>query len=441
MKKTHLPGAPGKNTMIMNWKTVINTLITAVAGCSLACVFVACGHNEKCVAITKERAKHLKNDTIDADVRVKVFIENSGSMDGYVNDMTSFKTDIYSLISSTSISSKKLYYINDTIIEQPDNARQFILNLSPISFKEKGGNRGHSDIANVIETVLASTNDREVALLASDYIFSLGHSSQDVNRFLDMQKIDVTNLFEEKFKKNKGFCVVFLRSRSQFVGTYYDPQDTPYVINQKRPFYVMLAGNRNAIAKLLNATRSVTSFDDEYAEFFPMCVTYEAMSKPVKGKYQIKKHGACGDFPFHLTKCKPENKTSEFEFQIAINFSKIPLSFKYLENIANYEISDSHFEITSIKSKHTAIGAHNYTHVMNIKRKNNSKGFQNANLKIKLKNCPPKWTREGNTNEIAGAPDENSTFGLSSLIGGISGAVKSQNKTDFFTEFDVIIEK
>ena len=166
--------------------------------------------------------------------------------------------------------------------------------------------------------------------MASDYIFSLGHSSDDVNSFLEMQKIDITNMFEKKYTASKNFGVVFLRNFSRFNGTYFDPQDNPYVINQNRPFYVMLAGNRTAISKLLNATRGVTNFTDEYAEFAPITVAHEVMSKLKKGTCQIKKHGICGEFPTHLTKCKAEKRSSDFVFQMAINYSKIPLSFKYL---------------------------------------------------------------------------------------------------------------
>lgn len=114
---------------------IVSSLIAAIAGfVLLICNLVSSGHNEKCVAMTKEKEMHLKNDTADANINLKVFIENSGSMDGYVNGMTTFKTDLYSLISSSAIKTLKLYYINDTTLMQPNNARAFVLNLSPSDF-------------------------------------------------------------------------------------------------------------------------------------------------------------------------------------------------------------------------------------------------------------------------------------------------------------------
>lgn len=419
---------------------IVSSLIAAIAGfVLLICNLESSGHNEKCVAMTKEKEMHLKNDTADANINLKVFIENSGSMDGYVNGMTTFKTDLYSLISSSAIKTLKLYYINDTTLMQPNNARAFVLNLSPSDFKEKGGNRGYTDIANVIQTVLASTKENEVALLASDYIFSLGHSSDDVNSFLEMQKIDITNMFEKKYTASKNFGVVFLRNFSRFNGTYFDPQDNPYVINQNRPFYVMLAGNRTAISKLLNATRGVTNFTDEYAEFAPITVAHEVMSKLKKGTCQIKKHGICGEFPTHLTKCKAEKRSSDFVFQMAINYSKIPLSFKYLEDPANYSISDKNYKILSVEKADATIGKHPYTHVMTIKK---IKGdIRNTNIVIKVNKTQPQWITSSNTKATQGYPDEKSTFGLFPLLSGIKGAFENQTKSDFYTKFDIIIEK
>ncbi|MDR3093329.1 MAG: hypothetical protein LBU62_01635, partial [Bacteroidales bacterium] len=86
---------------------------------------------------------------------VNVYIENSGSMDGYVKGVTEFENAVYNYLSDIMISgvsdSLNLFYINSEIIKYGSDIADFIEKLEPTTFKARGGNRGTSDIANVME--------------------------------------------------------------------------------------------------------------------------------------------------------------------------------------------------------------------------------------------------------------------------------------------------
>ena len=98
---------------------------------------------------------------------IKVYMENSGSMYGYVKGATDFENAVYSYLSdlqhanlgikSDSISSRnilELNYINSKIIKQPSDVQAFIKALEPTSFKLKGGNMGLSDMSDIIAMIL-----------------------------------------------------------------------------------------------------------------------------------------------------------------------------------------------------------------------------------------------------------------------------------------------
>lgn len=126
--------------------------------------------------------RDVKRDTATAYISpiefnpiINVYIENSGSMDGYVKGQTEFEHIVYNyLVDLQQIGIAKelnLNYINSEILPQQDDITDFIEKLEPTSFKAKGGNRGSSDIALMIKDILAESNDSVVSIFISDCIF------------------------------------------------------------------------------------------------------------------------------------------------------------------------------------------------------------------------------------------------------------------------------
>lgn len=118
------------------------------------------------------------NPTVNQPLAVNVYIENSGSMDGYVKGATEFEQAVYNYLTDIKISritdSLNLFYINSEIIPQGSDIKDFIEKLEPATFKKKGGNTGTTDISNLLKTVLNETKSDDVAILVTDGIFSPG---------------------------------------------------------------------------------------------------------------------------------------------------------------------------------------------------------------------------------------------------------------------------
>ena len=201
-----------------------------------------------------------------------VYIENSGSMDGYVNGATHFETSVYNYLSDIKISeltdSLNLFYINSRAIPFGSDIADFIEKLEPSTFRERGGDRKTSDISNILKTILNShKSDKTVSILVTDGIFSPGKYKRDekgelikdesrkpipidATEYLTNQEIGIKTSFAEHLKKHKNTAVMVYQLESKFNGKYYDKLDNPTQINEVRPFYIWIIGDKKELKKL-----------------------------------------------------------------------------------------------------------------------------------------------------------------------------------------------
>lgn len=420
--------------------------------------FYACA-GDRCQTFEKDYKKTFssvnseKQSTEDGEWRTKgipllAYIENSGSMDGYVNGVTRFKTDIYSILSNSCISDSrlKLFYINSKEIPQKTDARSFVQNLTVETFKTKGGNRTSTELASVIENVLKKADDNNVVMLASDFIFSPEKQYRaDVKNYLEMQKTDLKNTFEKFIKRDEEHknAVVFLQGSSDFDGWFYNVNDTPFDYRGKnkikRPFYILLAGNKEMIAHLLQKTASSTHFVNSYSEFSStMAVRYEVDARPSRtvGSFRMCRNGM-----HHLEKIKADSRTDRFEFKVNLDLSGIPLNDSYLSceekeeggtPCSHYRTSVKYYKVLSVKPiKDNQFG---FTHEMTIGAKDR---FPSADLNIDILK-DSSWI--DNSNDDDGQKQlQGRTFGLKPLLEGMIKAYR-QHAEDYYARIRLFLE-
>ena len=204
--------------------------------------------------------RSLKRDTATAYISsmefnpiINVYIENSGSMDGYVKGQTEFEQIVYNfLVDLKQIRIARelnLNYINSEILPQQDDIRDFIEKLEPSSFKAKGGNRGTSDIALMMKDILSEMNDSVVSVFISDCIFSPG-KGKNADEYLVNQQIGIKNYIGDYINDHPNFAVVGYRCMSQFEGLCYDKYDNKKYYKGSRPFYIWLLGGQGAINRI-----------------------------------------------------------------------------------------------------------------------------------------------------------------------------------------------
>jgi hypothetical protein len=394
------------------------------------------------------KSKSEKVDTLvtsPTKPNFNIYIENSASMDGYVNQPSDFKNGLYKLIGDIHnfnlADNIRLNFINDTICPQKANAPApdiiyFIENLKPADFKNSGCEVKNSFLPNIIYKAI-STNPKEVNILISDCIFS----SQKGNSkdFLSAAKESLRTLIKNEIDKNEISCVI-LKMNSRFYGTYYienktEKKKTEILNGQNRPYYILMFGNSPAINSLLQKIKfsNYAGFETSFYLLTPNA------NKPISKLIRTNK---IGDFEIEqpatklvINDAKVGSKSDkDFQFSIAANLEFLKMDETYLSDISNYEVPSNYKLVSVVKNEDvTNEGLNGYTHVLTIKTQDLK---QNQEVFIKLKSKLPVWV-EASSTEDDSSPNEpaqqKKTFGVKYLIEGVAAAYsdKYEGKEQF----------
>ena len=393
----------------------------------------------------------LGNESSQTEVKlpaptIKVFVENSGSMDGYVKGATDFENAVYSYLSDVqhadlgtridSLATKNilvLNYINSEVLQQKPDVREFIEALEPADFKMKGGKRGTSDMSNILDTIISQTDDDEVSIFVSDCIFSPGKkykAKDNADEYIVAQQIGIKNHIVEKLAKNPNFSIVVMRLTSQFNGIYYNKFDDRQPINNDRPFFMWLMGDKSFLNTILKKVELNQIKGKGVQNIFmisrPLTAILYNISLPQSGngKYEIAKSE---QYAIKNAKTDGRGGNSRFQVGISVNFSNILLPDEYLMNPDNYVVSNKAYGLEITKYSGPRQDLYTHTIKLNLLQPVLSKGT----VKISLKNTLPQWINDctdesGLDINAPGAMEK--TYGLSYLLGGVYDAYASDGQ-------------
>lgn len=182
---------------------------------------------------------------------LNVYIENSGSMDGYMCDGSQLKDAVYDYVSDLSrhCANVNLHYINSKPIAFKGTLEQYIKALNPAAFQRAGGNRANSDLSQMVDSVVAAVNDTTVAIFVSDCILDLPVSNS--RNFLNTCRIAIRNSVGKGRERVEGLGVEVLKLSSNFSGKYFYP-DGKYeqLDGVERPYYIWVFGDCGHLAAL-----------------------------------------------------------------------------------------------------------------------------------------------------------------------------------------------
>ena len=105
------------------------------------------------------------SNTLTDSIELKVYMENSGSMDAYMCSGSNLKDAVFDYVSDLKRNtfSCSLFYINSTVIPRPDDLDLYIKNLTPASFACSGGNRANTDLMNIFKEVMSRHESKTVS--------------------------------------------------------------------------------------------------------------------------------------------------------------------------------------------------------------------------------------------------------------------------------------
>lgn len=346
----------------------------------------------------------VKNPATEKVLNLKpnlnIFIENSGSMNGYVLNQSDFRDDLYAYVDRLSKISNEtnLYYINSQIIPIHDNIENFFANLNATSFKAAGGNHTQSDIVDMMKFMLNRSSSNTVTLFASDCILDL---KGDTKVFLNLKKTTLSSIISDYKAKHPGFGFRILCLESNYDGFLFPSDKSVVKVSGKRPYYIWIFGPNNLIGKL---TKEVP--DKIFGNHYLHSIAYSDISSVPnmvgKTKGNISNNGVV------------EIKSSNPKFDVYANFSRTLQDDKILKDKNSYDLSPF-LEIESIDKINYRESL--YSHIIHLKLRHASKASVS---KISLKkNSVPNWVDKLN-DESGDRPK--TTCGIKSLITGIKEA-------------------
>jgi len=418
------------------------------------CLLMGCRRGGSSINDTEKTGNSIDTTNIttmlppsDKKPTINLYIENSGSMDGYVTGQTAFKGAIRDLLvmlkyyyDETNI---KIFFINSDIHSTASeiDLATFAQNINTLWYV---GDRKHSKLNNIFKMVLARTDNQTISILFSDYIYSI--SGKNTAGLLNDAKSLTKDAFLSKWKKDKvPLATTIVKLESKFKGKYfpYTGDQYNFPIDMERPYYICVIGNQ----EILNDFNQKIALDSGKIEGFEN--KYMLSSEDLKGIYWSVLNSSFNNGRFkpdrelssknytHGIKDARLNRSGEnFTFAIAVDFSKIQAEDSYICNIANYKVTTDNFtvtEVSPIEQKKKEITASDWltiqedkpTHIIMLK--GNSK--QIANVAFLLKKQIPQWVYQSDTEDDTTAEKlKDTTFGLKYWVEGIAEAYEEIHK-------------
>lgn len=391
-----------------------------------------------------------------------IYIENSGSMFGYINGVTEFKDAVMNLQASINRHEEEqsVFFVNDDIYPVKTEFDEFHSYLKPSNLRKIGDTRA-SNIAKMLSLVLerAAVDDyQKTSILYSDFIFSL-RSGSDIENDLANQKYGVQTIIQNAKLKDKGISFLILKFNSKFDGTYYDVDNRKISYSNLRPYYVWVIGKVDVLRSFVNKY-DVKNFEG-YEDFTLICgdgtvTPYYSILKDShkKGNFKIVDRKSTTIKSIYSIDYNKRSGVKEFQFGVGINCDELGLPESYIKDKSNYLI-ESEFgddirvaDVIEVNKKDIGqvdqrkyIGSSN--HVIILSTEKVSTGKQKLN--IVLKDRLPQWVGTSSTTNDRGVQPGDSydkTFGFEYLIEGIAEAYKPiDNAEKAYFNLDLEIER
>jgi hypothetical protein len=387
--------------------------------------------------------------------KINFYFENSGSMDGYLNG-DNFRQSIGKILRKIEDENLHSYFVNTK--EYKVNKILDKIRGGASQIKTKG--TGNSDHKFIFTNAIKNSSNNNLSIVITDGIYSM----KDGN-IADVE-VDIQDAFEDALKINEIETVV-LKMTSNFKGTYYSetckPGHKAITINQIRPYYIFLFGNKDVINKALKeiVVLNDLSGQEEQARFMiakDLYINYTVLTQGEEKQGSFKQTNKSwvvkeiGDAEKFSEKGVPL-KDSYLQFGIAVDYSKRAIPKSYLENKSNYSREgNTGYSIEEIKKvddldktskSYKRINAQNkkgkfkYTHIIVVKAKEKIYGDLSLTLNINF----PDWIGDtGTTNDCDIKNDSTTTFVFDRLMTGISKAYKKVGKKDDFFKLNIKIK-
>ncbi len=391
---------------------------------------------------------------------VTFYIENSGSMDGYVNGATEFVEVVNKLAQYPNLVLDDVPFSYNLIsgkanpIKNEKKLKVYEIGNDPSILKSKltkaglkTPTSGNSDLNEMFKIALENAKADSISILISDGIYDVGGQANPLNS-LKTEAQSTTTTFIQRLKTD-NIETLLIKFESDFDGLYHpsnveDPRGKSVLIKQKRPYYIWIFGNSDLLNKYFpeHELEALKGYVDvaRFRKLTNESVPYKAIGYNNSGfKLDFR-----NDNTFKLDRTVMDSS----HFNIAVNLNHLKMSRNYLTSASNYSSINKYSVVkvteigsgppTALKPYLKSLLPFETTHIISVSTPNPP---ETGKINITLKNVFPKWIEESNTDSddpFDGSTTE--TFGLKTLIGGIEEAYKTVSKTNQLAEFNILIK-
>lgn len=354
---------------------------------------------------------------------INFYMENSASMDGYVNGNTEFKDVLGKMIVASHHCCKgtDLYFVNSQLYKANESAIDFIQMLTPSNIKV--GNVGSTDVNRIFRNILKNTQKDTVSVLFSDCIYSV----TDVNSQLDNAKNATTDAFLTALSRDNTLATIILQFVSAFDGFYYDRNDKPFVCQSARPFYVVITGNRNALESLY-ADFKIDKLPGLKNKCFLSSESWtldEASSCTIISDYTNARRIKTVKNFLDIDAVALDKGADRLQFAIGIDCSGIFADETYLLDKNNYAADPGSYQVVNVcKASASATGDFGrqpqkpFAVTLSVPY-----GDFAPSVTLSLKKEVPAWVKKSNVaDDAGGVPASDKSFAIQKMIEGISAA-------------------
>lgn len=402
---------------------------------------------------------------------VHVFIENSGSMNGYINEASDFQMAIGRAIvlmdtKGEYFSDIKVYYVNSAIKERVCGEDNDLYNfvqkmLERNEFTTSGTGKADpgtqaTDLNEIVKLILDYVDEENTAILISDCIYSLNSNKGVTTSLLfDCQNLTMKAFLNKvkPFPKNVSLATNFIQFESNFRGKYWtwkEPTGDKFKsLKCPRPYYMCVIGTDENV-QIFNQrvrTEELVGYKNQYT------ISNKDVSNSnytvLDAKYRIGQFRHNKDNAIHELKRVTKTSVGRFGFAIAIDLSQFTMSESDKCDKNNYVIESENYKIETIEAIDTTslspldrklVRENHCTHLIAL----NCEGFP-TDLRMSVKRSVPRWIKESSSTDdtsIDSCEDEQKkTFGIEYFVNGIFDAYMdiAKDKENFMTIFVKIL--
>ena len=388
------------------------------------------------------------------DATVKIYFENTLSMDGYINGNTGFKDAFRQLLvaveNENDIDFKTEFYLINNQITKTDfgvPTTKISEKLTPKNTADKG-DKGSSEFEEELDKILENQTGNTISVIMADFIYS-PKGVKDVPSALNKLQTYTENAFLKAGKGNNLDTRIYWFN-SDFNGIYYDYKNRKISGINNRPYYYIAIGP-SALLDIFSSEIApqikVNSGFENQALFTAKTysdIDVKLISSAINGR--IKTRGGniqVISYP----------KKGKLEFIALVDLGKLPVNEKYLLDKDNYQLKNPEFqmeEVGKVKGKNleflnsgivkmdastlVSIKGRHYTHAIIF----SADGLASENLTFSLEKRIPSWVQKVNSNDDrniqSDSLEQKRTFSFGHLVSGISEAYRQQNESNkYFT--------